>query len=152
MKIIAGIVGGLGLAILGMLVAGLVFATAIANGHGGVGVGAFFVFWLVGLFIAIQSPSASKAWRRLLLIAAVMCFLLPLAGLVFTGSVISQMDTSGANGGARAAGAVIGGGLVSGILGFVGFFAGIVCLVVGLLVGRDKQVVHVQGWPPSLRT
>lgn len=59
---------------------------------------------------------------------------------MFTGSYVASQTHSGA----AAAGAAIGGGLVSGALGFVGFLLGVVFLIIGLLVGRDKQIVYVQ--------
>lgn len=61
----------------------------------------------------------------------------------------NQLDHDAAYAGAQAAGAAIGGGLVSGFLGFVGFFIGAVLLIIGLLIGRDKQVIYVQAPPNS---
>ena len=146
MKILAGIVGGLILAILGALLVSITFA---AGGTGaGKGVGAFFIVWAVGIVIAVMAPSAGKAWRRLLLTSSVFSFLLPLSGLIFTGAVMASQTT----GAAEAAGAAIGGGLVSGLLGFVGFFLGVVFLIIGLLVGRDKQVVYVERAPQGSAT
>lgn len=138
MKILAGILGGLMLAILGSLLVTITFAAG--GGGAGKGVGAFFVVWAVGIAIAVMAPSAGKAWRRLLLTASVFSFLMPLSGLVYTGSFMATH----AKGGAEAAGAAIGGGLLSGALGFVGFFLGIVFLIIGLLVGREKQIVYVE--------
>ena len=45
---------------------------------------------------------------------------------------------------AAVAGAAIGGGLVTGFMGILGFFLGAVLLIIGFLVGRDGQVVCVQ--------
>jgi hypothetical protein len=56
---------------------------------------------------------------------------------------MARIDTSAEYGKAQAAGAAIGGGLVTGVLGFVGFFLGLVFLVLGLLVGRRKEVVYL---------
>lgn len=141
MKIIAGIIGGLLLAILGAL---LVTMTTGAGASGGSkGAISFFLFWAVGIAIAVLAPTTGKAWRRLLLTCSVCSFLLPISGLIFTGSFMAN-QTSGA---AEAAGAAIGGGLVSGFLGFVGFFLGVVFLIIGLLVGRDKQIVYVERQP-----
>lgn len=65
--------------------------------------------------------------------------------MIYTGSFMAKHVDSGAQyAGAQAAGAAIGGGLISGVMGFVGFFLGVVFLVIGLLVGRDKQVIYVQ--------
>jgi hypothetical protein len=149
MKILAGILGGLIVAILAMMLTGLATAGSSPKGSGGGTV--FFLAWAAGIAIAVMAPHAAKAWRRLLLTSAVLSFMLPLAGIVFTGSVVANHTSSGA----EAAGAVIGGGLVSGFLGFVGFFLGVVFLVIGLLVGRDKQVVIVQvpaGQTPPMST
>ena len=56
----------------------------------------------------------------------------------------TQIDTSSEYAGAEAAGAFIGGGLISGFMGFVGFFVGIVFLILGLITGRDKEIIYVQ--------
>ena len=143
MKILAGIVGGLILAILGSL---LVTVTFAAGSDGAVkGVGAFFITWVVGVAVAVMAPSASKAWRRLLLASSVFSFLMPLSGMIYTGAYVANNT----KGGAEAAGAAIGGGLVSGALGFIGFFLGVIFLIVGLLVGRDKQIVYVERPTPT---
>ena len=55
-----------------------------------------------------------------------------------------HVDPNAQYAGAQAAGAKICGGLISGFMGFVGFFLGAVFLVIGLLFGRDKQIVYVQ--------
>jgi len=153
MKVLAGLIGGLILAILGALLVTITFAAAPEKG-GSWGAIGFFIFWIAGFVIALMAESASKAWRRLLLTSAVLSFLLPLSGIVYTGSFMAaNVDPAAKHAGAQAAGAAIGGGLISGILGFIGLFLGIVLLIIGLLVGRDKQVVYVQappaGQPPS---
>lgn len=147
MKLIAGIIGGIILAALGAML--IAVAGASNPGKGGVtGAIAFFVLWIVGLFVAMMAPSVGKAWRRLLISSGVLSFMLPLSAIIFTGSqVASQLDKGGEYAGAAATGAAIGGTLVSGFMGFVGFFLGVVFLVIGLLVGRDKQVVYVQAPP-----
>lgn len=149
MKIIAGLFGGLILAVLGATLVGITFAASPSAGGIG-GAAAFFVLWVAGIVIAVLAKSPSKAWRRLLLTSAVLSFLLPLSGVVYTGSFMAtHVNPSDAYSGAAAAGAAIGGGLVSGFLGFVGFFLGLIFLVIGLLVGRDKQIVYVQAPLPS---
>lgn len=144
-------IGGLIIAILGALVIALGGASNPSRG-GGYGAIAFFFLWLVGIVVAVKSPSAAKAWRRLLVTSAILSFLLPLAAIVFTGShVAGTIEKGGEYAGAAAAGAAIGGGLVSGFMGIFGFFLGAVFLVIGLLVGRDKQVIYVQA-PPSIKS
>lgn len=146
LKILAGIVGGLILAILISMVVGIAGA-ASPETSGSRGAIVFFAAWVVALVIAIYAPSPGKAWRRLLVMSGIAAFMLPLSGIIFTGSHIAT-NLAGAHSGAEKAGAAIGGTLVSGFLGFVGFFLGVIFLVIGLLVGRDKQIVYVQA-PPS---
>jgi hypothetical protein len=141
MKLLAGIIGGLLMAILGATVVTLGGASRPAVG-GSYGAVAFVLLWIVGLAVALRAPTGAKAWRRLLITSGVLSFLLPLSAIVFTGSqVAGTLEKGGEYAGAAAAGAAIGGGLISGIMGVVGFFLGAVFLVIGLLTGRDKQVV-----------
>ena len=139
MKILAGLLGGFILAVIAAVLVTITFPS------GTTGAIAFLAFWALGLAIALMAPSASKAWRRLLITCAILSLLLPLSGLVYTGNYLAtNIDPKAEYAGAQAAGAALGGGLLSGILGFVGFFLGVVFLIIGLLVGRDKQVVYVR--------
>lgn len=142
MKILAGIVGGLILAILVSMVVGIAGA-ASPETSGARGAIVFFAAWVVALVIAIYAPGPGKAWRRLLVMSGIAAFMLPLSGIIFTGSHLAT-NLSGAHSGAEKAGAAIGGTLVSGFLGFVGFFLGVIFLVIGLMVGRDKNIIYVQ--------
>lgn len=147
MKFVAGLIGGLILAVLAATVVGLAGA---ASGSGA-GAGVFFGAWVIALVIALTAPRAGKAWRRLLIISGLMAFMLPLSGIIFTGSyVATKVDHTSAHAAAEAAGATIGGALVSGALGFIGFFLGVILIIVGLLTGRDKQVVYVQASPAAI--
>jgi len=153
MKVLAGLIGGLILAILGTLLVTINLAAVAAKGGNWAAIG-FFVFWAAGFVIALMAKSAPKAWRHLLLTSAVFSFLLPLLGIVYTSSYMTaKVEPAGAHAGAQAARAAIGGGLISGSLGFIGLFLGAVLLIIGLLVGRDKQTIHLQappvGEPPS---
>ena len=127
-KVIAGIIGGLIVAILGSAVFGLTFGGS-ENGSA-VGV-AFFVLWAISLAIAILSESGGRAWRKLFFISAALSFALPLSSLVFGGRAVIE-----AEGGAEAVGTAIGGGLIAVFTGFVGFFLGLVFLVLGFVTGR----------------
>lgn len=143
MKVVAGIFGGLILSLLAMSVATIVFAAGAAEHRGTPpGIWVLLVTWVVAFIVALKATTAGKAWRRLMLSSAILSFLLPISGLVFTGAMMTTTALAGS--GAAAAGAALGGGLISGALGFIGFFLGIVFLVVGLLVGRDKQVMYVK--------
>lgn len=147
MKIIAGLLGGLILAVLGAILVTITFAASPEKG-GSWGAIAFIIFWVIGIAIALGAKCAAKAWRRLLLTSAVLSFLAPISAIIYTGSFMAtHVDTTSEYAGAQAAGAAIGGGLISGFMGFVGFFLGVVFLIIGLLVGRDKQVVYVERLP-----
>jgi len=113
-----------------------------------VGMPVFGAFFIIGFFVAIKSESGAKAWRKLLISAAILSFSLPISGIIFTGGMMaSQPAVSGEFSAAHTAGVAMGGALVSGFLGFIGFFLGVIFLVIGLLVGRDKQVIYVQAPP-----
>ncbi len=144
LKLAAGLVGGF---FMGALVA-LLFTLALPHKDGMAplaGAISFYVVLVASVVFAFFSPSPAKALRRLFLTCSVLAFLLPLSGLLFTGDMMTNMSPEGnAQSGAYQAGVAIGGGIVSGILGFFGFFAGAIFLVIGLLVGRDKQIVYVQ--------
>jgi hypothetical protein len=147
MKVLAGIIGGLIMAIIGAMVIALSGASRLGTGVN-FGALAFFAFWIVGIFVAVMAPSASKAWSRLLISSGLLSFLLPLSAMVFTGSQVAKtIEKGGQYVDAATAGVAIGGGLVSGFMGILGFFLGAVFLVIGFLVGRDKQIVYVQAVP-----
>jgi len=150
MKFIAGLLGGLILAVLGAVLVTVTFATSPETGGSWSAI-ALFVFWVIGMIIALRAESASKAWRRLLLSSAVLAFLMPISAVIYTGSFMAtNIDASSDSAGAEAVGVAIGGTLISGIMGFVGFFLGVVFLIIGLLTGRDKQkVVYVESNPNS---
>lgn len=143
-KIVSGIVGGFILAVLGALLVTLALASNPESG-GKTGATAFFIFWAVGLAVALTASRAGKAWRRLLITSAILSFAMPLSSFMFTGSQVTKAVSQGGEyAGAAAAGAALGGGLITAISGFLGFFLGIIFLIIGLLVGKDKQVVIVK--------
>jgi hypothetical protein len=149
MKVLAGIIGGLIMAIIGAMVIAISGVSRLGSGAN-YGAFAFIVFWIVGMFVATKAPSASKAWSRLLISSGLLSFLLPLSAMVFTGTQVAKtIEKGGQYVDAATAGAVIGGGLVSGFMGILGFFLGAVFLLIGFMVGRDKQIVYVQAVSPD---
>lgn len=143
MKVLAGIIGGFLMAVIGALL--IAVGGASRSGSGAMyGAVAFFVLWIVGVVIAVSAKSASKAWRRLFISTGLLSFCLPLSAIFFTGShVASAIEKGGDMATASIAGAAIGGGIVSGFMGILGFFLGAVFLIIGLLVGRDKPGTNV---------
>ena len=144
MRIFSGILGGLILAILGSILVGTTFAASPEIG-GKWGAVAFLVFWVIGILISIKAKSTSKVWRRILILSGLLCLLLPVAGIIFTGSHMAfNVPSTGHHAGAEAVGAVIGGGLFSGLMGFIGLFLGGFFIIIGLLIGRDTKTIYMQ--------
>jgi hypothetical protein len=142
-KVFAAVFAGFMFALIGAFV--------VALGAKASGMAAIILvgLWCVAFAIALTAPSGAKAWRRLLICCAIASFLLPLATVVFTGTHVADVTAAGGeHSGAATAGALIGGGLVTGFMGVLGFFLGAIFLVIGLLVGRDPKVIYVQA-PPS---
>lgn len=143
-KIVSGIIGGLILAILGALVVTIAL-TSDPESVGQMGVITFVAFWLFGLILALTASRAGKAWRRIFVTSAILSFTIPLSSFIFTGSQVTEAASQGGEyAGAAAAGAILGGGFITAISGFLGFFLGVIFLVLGLLTGRDKEVIIIK--------
>lgn len=128
-KIIAALIGGFIIAFIGtMLIASAGVVSKVS----------FPLFFALGVAVALLAPNGGKAWRRLLIISGLMCLLLPIGGLIHTGTAVAEQTE-----GAKAVGTMIGGGIATGIMGFIGFFLGAVLLVIGFSVGREKQVIVI---------
>jgi len=142
-KIVAGLFGGLIVAIIGAMVVTVALASSPAASS--VGAIAFFVFWALGIALAVTASRTGKAWRRVLISSGLLSFALPLSSIIFTGSVMTQAAGEGGEfSGAAAAGAAIGGGMITIASGVLGFFLGVIFLVIGLLVGRDREVIIIR--------
>jgi hypothetical protein len=95
----------------------------------------FAAYWLVVVAVAIAAPTSRTAWGRLFLLDGIASLALPLQGLIFS-SIIGAAVVSEAKGkGGVAAAAAIGpmGDLLTGPLGFIGFFLGLVLIVCAYL-------------------
>jgi hypothetical protein len=119
-KIVAGIIGGFIVAALAGNIATLV------SGSKGASVVALLLAWAVAITGAVKASRAAKAWRWLLVTSAALSFVVPLATLIRT-----TKETTGAG--------ALGGLVATGIFSVVFFLLGSAFLVIGLLVGRDKQ-------------
>ena len=80
-KIVVGIFGGLVVAVLGLSVLpiGIIGLTGNAWSNAQAILIGLLVFWVLAFGLAIMAARAAKAWRRLLLVAAVVFFSLPLS-------------------------------------------------------------------------
>ena len=132
LKFLAGFFGGLISSILFMFIlkGRLLFRKIFF----GVGAMAFLVAWVFNIYKSFKSKSPKAAWSFQFFESGILCFLLPVASVIYTGVFMVNKT----QGGAEAVGAAIGGGLMTGISGVVGLFFGIVFLVLGFLT-RDKN-------------
>jgi hypothetical protein len=133
MKNIAGLFGGLFLAVLGAMLATNVFSNFPDKAGYWVEI-VFFALWLAGIAVALSAPTVAKAWRYLLLSAAVLAFLIPVVSFLAS-NILGAEEKYAA---AKAAGIAMG----PGSMDVIGVFFGVVFLVIGLLVGRDKPVKY----------
>lgn len=136
LKILAAILGGLIISMIGSVIVGLSAGGGVDGGDAGSS--SFFIFYLISFAIAFMSQTAKQAWKRLLITSAILCFMLPISSMLFTGIFVAE-ETSGA---AEAAGGLIGGALVTGVTGFFGFFMGVIFLVIGLLIKEKKDQIE----------
>jgi hypothetical protein len=132
-KILAAIIGGGVVSTLGSALVG--FGLGLGEQETAIAFISFFVFYAYSFLISLRSASSSKAWKWMMIHASILCFLLPISSMLFTGIFIAD-QTSGA---AEMAGGLLGGAIMTSIIGFFGFFLGIVFLVIGLLIGNKNK-------------
>jgi len=140
-RIIAGIVGGCILAIVGTNVISLLIGDIETEKQSStvstLSATALFMLWGIGIAIAVIAPRPGKAWRRLLIPSSLLVYAIPLA-VFFTFAKASQnMATQSGQMGAGIM--AIGGFAASACVSILSFFAGTILLIIGLLVGRDKR-------------
>jgi hypothetical protein len=129
MKILAWLIAGTIFAI----VAALFVAMATAHVHSPFGPGrAFVIADTSALVVALTSPTAGKAWRRLFVMGGLCALALPLGGIVLTATRVADPST------VSTAGALVIGGGLSIFAGFIGFCLGAILLGLGLASGRDR--------------
>ena len=133
-KIFSGIIGGFGF----MFVASILVATVFNR----IDPSELYryvmpITWLSGIIIAITAPTTAKSWRRLFIVSGIICLSWPVAIFLFHG-VLHSNSTSG----------FVAGTVASWIMAVPSFFFGIVLLVIGLLIGRDKVVYMIAAPTP----
>jgi len=95
---------------------------------------------IIAIIIAL-SANIRRCFGRSFLFLGVAIFVLPLSTFVLSGAVVNETINAAAEAdrGFAAAGGVLAGGLLTGTAAFIGFFAGSIFLIVGLL-GFKHQV------------
>jgi hypothetical protein len=92
-------------------------------------------FWAIALVVTISAPRAGKTWRRLLIISSLLAFAMPILSFIYKGVQVTSSAIQGSeySSAVAAAGAALGGGMVATVItGFLGFFLGVIFLVIGL--------------------
>ena len=131
----AGLIGGLAVAVLGVIAYIFAFGNMLSEEAFGDGVLAvFFVLGAIGLLNAVLSKSVYEASRALLLISVALSFSFPLSAII----AFSARAVTGAESGAGAMGTALGGGLATVFFGFLGFCLGVMLLLVALAMGRAE--------------
>ena len=112
------------------------------------GSNSFFYAWgaaaLIGGVIGLFARRPAKIFRYIFIFGAIAILLLPLATCI--GPTVAMAD----KGGAALAGAAIGAGLGSIVIGFFAFFVAAAYLIAGLLIGRDKAPPFVASPAPTV--
>jgi hypothetical protein len=138
-KILAGILMGIVAAVL----ATMVFGLGVGGGESGgrTGLWAALGGFLVTLGLAVTAERGRYAWGRGMLLCGLLCFALPLAGMLFSG-IVGGKSIAGAASGAEKAGATIGtvmaGGVITLVSGVFGFFMGVIFLVGSYFTLRSR--------------
>ena len=160
MKIIAAVIGGFIVAFASdayfhaVLVSGEEFIAMVHKGWspGWGGLVCLAVVWGAAIFVGMRSASAAKAWRKLLLCAGILLLLTPIAHLVVWLKVSATVTDS--QGGLALnnllSNAFVFVALQTGLVISAGIsvLIGVVCLIIGLLVGKDPLVVYISPNPP----
>ena len=131
----AGLIGGLAVAVLGVIAFIFAFGNMLSEEAFGDGVLAvFFVLGAIGLLNAVLSKSVYEASRALLLISVALSFSFPLSAII----AFSARAVTGAESGAGAMGTALGSGLATVFFGFLGFCLGVMLLLITLAMGRAE--------------
>lgn len=138
--LVAGIIGGFILAVLGINIIATIFYPPMNEEPGMIRSFIYLMFfltlWAVSIIIAIKSKSPINAWRKLLISNACLSFALPISIFIFTSSAMSKFMDKGPN--IKAAAIAGAGGITMIVFGILGFFLGAILLIIGLVVCKDK--------------
>lgn len=137
MKIVAGIFGGLLMAIVGLILISIILSTTESSG--GIASISFLVLWVTGIVMAVRSERAGKAWKKLLMTSGILLFLYPIAGIIFSIGYMFMEAPTAEDQAYQVAGGFIGGGAITITLAIIGFFLGAIFMIIGVQVGKDKR-------------
>ena len=144
-RLVAGVLGGILIGVLAYVV--IVMATGGSDPRAVV-VPAVLGGFALGLVSALTAPRAGNAWRRLFILAGLICLCLPLATLSFSAIYVNEAEPRG---NAESVGMALGGTMAVGMAAVIGAVAGGAFLVVGLLMGGapKDEAGRPKGTPPE---
>ena len=142
--------GALGSFVIGVTIGMLAIASSTGSGADNksfILIGPLAIIAITAV-IVIFAPSARSAWARSFFMNGIACFALPFAGIAYSAIVGSGVSAQAgpAHPGA-VAGAVVGGTLIAGALGFVGFFAGAILLAFAYGLRHREQMPSSRSLP-----
>ncbi|NTW83891.1 MAG: hypothetical protein HGB36_11085 [Chlorobiaceae bacterium] len=151
MRVIEAVISGSVFAISGNILAGIVFTAYPEILVSASSVSACICF-ITAFSVVVQSKTRTKALQKLLLLASVFSFLLPLSAVIYSGCFFAEdlkqgilfTDT-------HFSGLAIRGGVITFIVGITGFLLGVVFLISGLLMDRLSQLIYAQSQPSKYK-
>ena len=97
----------------------------------------FLGIWASAIVFSVRAYRAARVWRLALIVSACLSFALPIAAMIMAGKATIQTDPVADPVNALAtAGA---GGIATVVFTIFGLLMGTIFLIVGLLVGRERQ-------------
>jgi len=138
-KFISGMIGGSFVAMVGVVHITLLFSNMIQNNANkdDIILYLFLILWVITMIIAILTSSAIKVWRRFIITTALLIIFMPIS---ITISFIPLSDIPLKDGDLAFLTALT----TSASVAFITFLPGVLLLIVGLLIGRDKPIIVIK--------
>jgi len=146
MRVIEAVISGSVFALLGNVLAGIVFtaypdilvsATSVSAG----------ISFITAFYVVVKSETSVKALQKLFLLASVFSFLLPISAVCYSGSCFVVDFKQGILFTDNHFTGLAIRGVITWIFGIMGFLLGVVFLITGLLMDRLSQLIYAQSQP-----
>ncbi|MDP0929000.1 hypothetical protein Q0601_17585 [Paracoccus onubensis] len=118
---------------------------------------AILIIVAIGVALGFFAPTIRRSFGRGFLILGVCLFALPVSTFLLSGRVANEMITnaSAEEQAFAAAGAGLAGVAITGAAAFVGFFLGVIAIVIGLVLSlggrREVIIIENRSVPPPIR-
>ena len=151
MRVIEAVISGSVFALSGNVLAAIAFMAYPEIYVPATSISAVISF-VTAFYVVVQSETRAKALQKLLLLASVFSFLLPLSAVIYSGCFFAEDLKQGILfTDAHFSGPAIRGGVITLIVGIMGFLLGVVFLISGLLMDRLCQFVYAQSRPSKFK-